>query len=266
MPVRPVPPTQKTVPFGSSRAGPISLMLTVELVTGSLRLTSGRVVCVLPEKTQRSVSGTYLSVRGPPLIWTVRTLPSGSSTQVSSSVFPCFDVDVSVPKPSPASVQESVSGSQMAVRLELTSPSSTRPSARMQLSASLLMKLKEVGLSMVDQAPRPPSASGSKISPFAVPLPTSPASEYSPPIANTRPSLRMPEAKNWRVLAMLMAFDQAPVSYRPWASGVRRYQSLPLALWTRTVPSVSRNMVSGMRPDGRLLKAVHLFAIWLLPG
>jgi hypothetical protein len=155
---------------------------------------------VFPDDIQRSVEGTYRSVRGPPATWTVRTLPSGSSAQVSSSVLPCLDVDVRVPKPRPASVQESVSGSQIAVRLELTSPSRTRPSARMQLSASLFMKLKVDGLSMADQAPLPPSARGSKISAVAVPPP------------NTRPSLRMPEAKNWRVLAMLMAFDQVPVS------------------------------------------------------
>ena len=89
-----------------------------------------------------------------------------------------------------------MTGSQMAVRGPSGEPKSTLPSGSTQETASLWMKLNEDGMFMGDQS----LVTGSKISPRPVALP---ASEYSPPMAKTRPSLSTPEAKNCLVLAIL---------------------------------------------------------------
>ena len=88
-----------------------------------------------------------------------------------------------------------MTGSQMAVRVPPGEPKITLPSASTQETASLLMKFIEDGLLRADQS----LVTGSKISPRGVALP---ASEYSPPIAKTRPSMSTPEAKNCLVLAI----------------------------------------------------------------
>src|SRR5271154_5235304 len=98
----------------------------------------------------------------------------------------------------------------------------TRPSSRMHDIASPATELKAAGLDRGDQA----FVNGSKISPRGVSFP---ADEYSPPTAYTRPSFTIPEPKNWRVFAMANGPDQLTpaVSYRPFESGARRYQSAP---------------------------------------
>nr|WP_264028885.1 hypothetical protein [Mycolicibacterium brisbanense] len=137
---------------------------------------------------------------------TVNTVPSGNSVHVSSSL-PSSLVVAAVPNAVPATVHVSSTGSQIADTLLVSPPHRTRPSARMQADTSPLIASKAgLGLFMDDHV----LVNGSKISASGVSLP---ASEYSPPIANTRPSLSTPEAKNCLVLAILKGPAHAPVSY-----------------------------------------------------
>src|SRR3954453_11615325 len=189
----PVPPTKNMRPSGSRIAGPISLILTATggFTVVSCKLSKARfcvrVAGVLSAGTHVSLAGTYFSANAGDEISTVRIVPSCSNAQVSSSIRPTLLGLPRVPKASPDSVQESTAGSQMAVRLDDMSPNNTRPSSRMQPEASPLMKLKDAGLFIADQA----FVSGSKTSPSGVLFP---ASEYSPPTTNTLPSNRTPEA------------------------------------------------------------------------
>lgn len=106
-----MPPTRKTRPSGSVRAGPISLTLT-----GTFGITVVSIIVINANlwvkvgglwsaTIHRSVSGTYFSASMVLDISTVSTLPSRSRHQVSSSVTPILLVLVRAPKPSPASMQ-----------------------------------------------------------------------------------------------------------------------------------------------------------------
>src|SRR5579872_3426323 len=95
-------------------------------------------------------------------------------------------------------------GSKIALRESLMEPRMTRPSARMQLTASPCIQLNVDGLLRAVHV----LVFGSKTSPSGVSLP---ASEYSPPIANTLPSFATPEAKNCRVFTILITDDHEPV-------------------------------------------------------
>ena len=206
--------------------------------------------------THLSSDGTYLCAPGVSRTAGASTLPSGNRAHVSSSNGSSLSVLESTPNSRPASSQLLLLGSQIAVRLDqleggpegVAPPRNTRPSARPEPLQSPRTKSKlGVGLSIALHAPTPPFAWGSKISPRGV---SEPASESSPPIAYTRPSLSTPEAKYSRVLIMSISDDQEPVSYFPLESGVSRSHSLPSALCTSRDPSVNRIMVSELNgPD-----------------
>src|ERR1700683_4871785 len=107
---------KKTLPSGSRTAGAISPML---IGTGggtvvSLRLRRANGWGGADAPTQVSVVGAYFSENGGEVMVTVRTVPSGSSTQLSSSL-PVDFVGGTVPKAVPASVQVPKTGSQIAV-------------------------------------------------------------------------------------------------------------------------------------------------------